>query len=306
MGKINNGNQWQASTASARIGIGCTALIGATLFFSLQDAETKILLQDYSIWQLVLIRFFSLMVVLLGISVFQNGGPLRVIRSGRPWLQCVRGAFLIAEIALIGLSFKYLGLAEAMTVFHVFPIVGVIFAIVLLGERAAWQTAVALIAGFLGVVIVAGPGTDINPMGLLLSLSAAVCYAIYLVLTRMTSFVDGVMTSLLFASLAGSVIPLFLGWNSFQPIDGAHAWNFVRLCLFNMIGQTCIVLAFSSAPATVLQPLNYVQIVWAAVIGYLVFGDTPASSTWIGGALIVAAGILQIRASQQQARTVRC
>ncbi|MBD0865104.1 MAG: DMT family transporter [Rhodobacteraceae bacterium] len=115
----------------------------------------------------------------------------------------------------------------------------------------------------------------------------------------MTSFYDSVMTSLFFACLAGIVLPLVIGWGSFAPINEAHAWNFVRLCLFNMIGQTCIVFAFAWAPATILQPLNYVQIVWAAVIGFLVFGDVLASTTWIVGAMIVVAGIMQLRASRK-------
>ena len=283
------------------MGLGCASLIGATFFFSLQDAETRTLLAEYSIWQLVLIRFASLMVVLFALSAFQSGGPVGMIGTARPWLQLVRSILLIAEIALIGLSFKFLGLAEAVTLFHIFPIIGVLIAVVMLGERATLTTGLALVLGFVGVVIVAGHGTDINPRGALLSTGAALCYALYLVLTRMTSFYDSVMTSLFCVCLAGIVLPLIIGWRGFVPIDGAHFWNFVRLCLFNMIGQSCIVIAFARAAATILQPLNYVQIVWAAVIGFLVFGDVPASTTWIGGLMIVVAGIMQLRAARKYA-----
>lgn len=280
------------------VGLGCVALIFATLFFSLQDAETKILLEDYSVWQLVFVRFLSFMMVLFGFSFMKGDGPTEVIRSHRPVLQLIRGSILIAEIALIGLSFKFLGLAEAMTIFHVFPMIGVVIAVIALGERASLITIVVLIAGFIGVVIIVGPGTNLQPFGVFLALGAALCYAIYLVLTRVASFIDRSETSLFYVCLMGILLPVLLGWSDFVSIKAEHAWDFVRLCIFNMIGQTCIVLAFSKAPSTILQPLNYVQIVWAAIIGYLIFADVPDLTTWIGGGLIIGAGLLQLRASR--------
>lgn len=279
-------------------GLGCAALICATFFYSMQDAETKTLLDHYSIWQLVFVRFSSFLLVLAALCWIRMGSPFAMVRSGRPALQILRGVLLIAEIALIGLSFKYLGLADAMTIFHIFPIVGVIVAVVALGERISAITIIALIAGFAGVLVVVGPGTDMDPLGVVFSLTAAVFYAVYLVMTRVTSFIDGSMTSLFYVCLMGIVFPPILGWGAMQAIAPEHYWDFIRLCAFNMIGQTCIVLAFSMAPASLLQPLNYVQIVWAAVIGYLIFADVPTMTTWIGGALIVGAGLLQLRASR--------
>lgn len=296
-------NHHEAAKSRLRgsLGLGILALVSATFFYSMQDAETKTLVQHYSIWQLVFIRFASFLIVLLGLSLVKGSGVISLLRTKKPALQAIRGTILIAEIALIGLSFQYLGLAEAMTIFHIFPMVGVIVAVLTLGERVSIATIIALVAGFLGVLIVVGPGTNMHPIGVIFALAAAIFYALYLVLTRVTSFVDSTMTSLFFVCLAGVIIPPVVGWGEFSRIAPDHYWDFVRLCAFNMIGQTCIVLAFSMAPSSTLQPLNYIQIVWAAVIGYVIFADVPSVTTWIGGGLIVGAGILQIKAARATA-----
>lgn len=279
--------------------LGCIALICATFFNSLQDSETKTLIQSYSIWQLVLIRFTSFFVVILSFIVLRYDNFAEVFKSRKPYLQIFRGALLIAEIAFLGMSYKYLGLAEAMTVFHIFPVMGVIFAVVLLDERVSKTTLFGLILGFVGIVVIVGPGSDIHYLGVVLALSSAVCFLLYLVLTRKTSFYDGSLTSLIFVCLCGISLSLVFGWAKLQPIHTDDLWAFVRLCVYNVFGQTCVVLAFSMAPASTLQPLNYVQVFWAVVIGYLVFGDFPSKTTWIGAAMIVSAGMLQLRSVKE-------
>lgn len=144
--------------------LGVLAMIVATLFFSFQDGVTKTLIVDYSIWQLVFIRFSVLLLAVFAAS-FVTSGPLAIVRSAHAWFQVSRGVMLISEIVLIGLSFRYLGLAEAMTIFHLFPLMGVVMAVLILKERLNVTTFASLLLGLVGLIIAVAPGTDSNYIG---------------------------------------------------------------------------------------------------------------------------------------------
>ena len=200
---------------------------------------------------------------------------------------------VVLEIMLIGASFRYLDLGTSLAIFHVFPIVGTVLAVVFLRESAGWITVAALAAGFVGLLIAVGPGTDLDPLGVVLSLSAAVAYASYIVLTRFVARGDDALTSMFYISVCGTIVPLALLGHTFIPIEATDIWLFVGLCAVNVVAQTSVILALSLAPATLLQPFSYLQIGWAVAIGFLVFAELPAVATVIGGLIIVAAGLVR-------------
>ncbi|WP_170381936.1 DMT family transporter [Ruegeria atlantica] len=272
---------------------GIFLMIAATIAFSFHDAMTKKLIQHYSIWQLVFIRFSVLLVVVSTVSHFTSGlGAMA--RTSRVWLNVTRGGILIGEIVLIGLSYRYLGLAESMTIFHLFPLIGVVLAVVLLKERVSRSTIIALVLGFIGLLVAVAPSNQLDTTGVVFALGAAVCYASYIVLTRLTATNDGPQTSLFYVCTVGTIVPVLFFFDQFKAINPDHLWPIVLLCVFNIVGQYSIVMALSFARASLLQPVNYMQIAWASLIGYFLFSNVPTPRTLVGAAFIIGAGLVLI------------
>jgi drug/metabolite transporter (DMT)-like permease len=279
--------------------LGIALMVVATLFFSFQDGVTKTLVQHYSIWELVFIRFCVLLAVVMTVSV-RMGGALAMVRSRQKSLQLLRGIVLIGEIALVGLSYRYLSLAEAMTIFHLFPLIGVAMAVVFLKERLSIGMIVSMLLGLVGLLIAAAPASDVNFIGVGCAFGAAILYAAYIVLTRFAAAKDRPITSIFYVCVVGVVIPPALFFSSFTSIRSEHIWLFVLLCAFNIVAQSSVIVALSYARASLVQPINYLQIVWAALVGYWIFSNTPSINTVGGSILIVGAGLLLILSNRNK------
>jgi drug/metabolite transporter (DMT)-like permease len=276
--------------------LGICLIILSTVFFSLQDGMTKLLIQQYSVWQLVFVRFLVLSLVLIAVTSARSSksGFRTVIRSKRPWLQFVRCLFLLAEIVALTLSYKHLGLAEVMTTFYVFPLIVAAISVAALGEHVGKATIVSLGFGFAGVIFAVGPTMQVSFVGVSLALSAAVFYAVYIVLTRYVSRDDGVLTSLIYAAAICTVVPALFFHDTFEPVRADHVLPFVLLCIFHAIAQFSVVIALSLTKASSLQPFNYLQIVWAIFVGMVLFSDVPSLAVVSGAVLIVFGGLLKV------------
>ena len=282
------------ASESANAKLGMSLMLLATVFFAFQDSVTKVLVQHYPIWQLVFVRFLVLSVVITAVS-FWRGGPVQMVQSTIAPLHLLRGVIVIGEVALVSLSLRHLGLAEAMTIFHLFPIIGVGLSILFLRERVAVPTVLAIGLGFYGFVTAAAPSNELNAIGVLAALGAAVLYAIYIVLTRFVADTDSPLTSLFYICVAGVILPLVLFSRAFVPIQTEHVLLFVLLCTFNIVAQCSVVFALSFAQASLLQPINYFQVLWAAIIGMMLFSEVPTLGIIVGGVCIVGAGLLLVR-----------
>jgi drug/metabolite transporter (DMT)-like permease len=289
-----------ASDRNAQSGI--VLMILATVFFSFQDGVTKTLIIYYPIWELVFIRFCVLLTAVTLVSFFFRG-PVAMATSGNVRLHLLRGVILICEIFLIGLSYQYLGLAQAMAIFLIFPVFGVTLAFVFLKEQLALTTLIALAIGVLGLLVASAHVDSVNLTGVFFALGAAVAYAGYLVLTRFTSCEDGPITSIFYICLVGIVLPLVVSADSFIAIAPEHYWLFALLCTFNIVAQGGVIVALSYARASLLQPFNYLQVVWASLVGYLVFADQPGLDTILGSILIFGSGFLVIYANSKRPMT---
>ena len=242
----------------------------------------------------------KLKISLLLVSCFFVRGPVKMIQSNQVQLHLLRGVVLISEITLLGISFRYLELAEAMTIFHLFPVIGVALAFVFLKEQIAASTIFALFAGVSGLVIASIPFGSINLIGLLCALGAAVSYAAYIVLTRFTANDDGPLTSIFYVCLVGFTLPMVFASHRFVAIEAEHIWLFFLLCLFNIIAQSAVIFALSYSRASLLQPINYLQIVWAVLVGFFVFTEVPSANLILGSVLIVGAGLMLIAANRKR------
>ena len=181
-------------------------------------------------------------------------------------------------------------LADATAMSFTAPIIVAALAGPVLGERVGLGHWLAIGAGFCGALVITRPGEGTNPYALLV-LGSASCYAGYQILTRYVASFDPPETSVTYSALLGTVVlscvvPFF--WKA--PDRLAHWLVLSALGVLGALGHYCVARALLRGPAALISPFHYVQLVWAAGVGYLVFGEVPSLWTWAGAAIIIASG----------------
>jgi drug/metabolite transporter (DMT)-like permease len=239
------------------------------------------------IWARTLVHFLFVL-ALFG----PRYGGWRLLASRRPALQLGRSVLLLASTSFFFTALGRVPLADATAVSFTSPFIVAALAGPLLGERVRPDRWAAVGVGFVGAVIIIRPtGAGANPWALLV-LGSATCYALYQLLTRRVAGADRPETSVAYSALVGAVllsllVPLF--WRT--PARWEHWVVLASLGLFGGLGHYCVARAFLWAPASVVSPFHYVQLIWAALTGYVVFGDVPSAWTWLGAAVIVISGL---------------
>ena len=274
--------------------IGVALMCGAVLCFALLDAMAKYLAGHMDPLQVAGMRFVTAFVVAL---VFSN--PLTrpgLLKTGQPGLQFLRGLMLVATTILNFLAFRYLQLDEALAILFSTPFLVAIAAGPLLGEWVGWRRWTAIGVGFAGVLVVIRPGLGGGMQwAALFSVGAAIFYAAYGIATRMVSRTDPSETTLFYGNLVAVCVmaPLLpFVWQG--PLSALDLTLLVAVGALGSAGHYLLIAAHRRAPASVLSPFMYTQLVWATTLGFLVFGDVPTQWTLAGGAIVVASGLYLI------------
>jgi drug/metabolite transporter (DMT)-like permease len=234
--------------------------------------------------------FFSLVVLGLLIPPL---GVRELVATRRTGLQIGRGLLLAVATLCMMTAISVIPLADAYTIMFTAPLLVTVFSIPLLGERVGWRRWSAVLVGFMGVLIVIRPGIGAVHWAMLLPLVTAVCFALYQILTRKVSESAGEtsLAMLFYLSLVGTVVftvivPFF--WRPVAMLD----WGWmIGMGVLGAIGHLLLIRALTLVPASLVSPFTYSQIVWALILGYLVFGDLPDRWMLIGCAVIVASGL---------------
>ena len=263
-------------------------LLAGFFILTMVDATSKVLTERYHALEIGFGRAVFQILPLLLFIAWRGAG---VVRSAHPRLQILRGACIYFCTVMFVQGLSLLDLADCTALAYVSPFIVVLFSIWLLKEKVDWQRWVAVAIGFLGVLVVLRPGMGVFGPAALWPLSEAVLWAFALVITRMMPR-DGAMTTLIWTSaiqllLAAAFVPLV--WR--MP-DAADIPLFAAAGLCNLLGQLLLISAFRRAPASLLAPFSTVQIVVAALVGWLVFQTFPDFWTWVGTGVILAGGLL--------------
>lgn len=227
-------------------------------------------------------------------------GGLVALRTSHLTGNLVRGALMGFGGTCFFTAVKYMPLADAMAVFFAEPLILTLLSAVFLKEKVGWRRFSAVGIGLIGTMIVIQPSFEIFGAVSLLPLATAVTFAIYLILNRKYGAKEGPVVMQFYAGVGGSLITgLFMVFGtaaaipdlSFALPHSLQPW--VLLFLLGAIGTVShllVVQAFKLAPASMLAPFQYLEIVNAVLIGLLVFGDFPTPSKWFGIAIIVGSG----------------
>lgn len=269
--------------------IGVALMMAAMMVVPLMDGIAKHLSATFSVAQVTWARYFFHLVILLPVVLWRHGAAALLLR--RPVLQIVRGGFLLGSTFLFFGAIAVMPIADAIALVFVAPLIVTALSPVVLGEQVGVRRWLAVIVGFLGVLVIVRPGMSAFHWGMLLALGAGSIYAFYSLATRRLSgsappLVTLTYTALLGAVVMSAVVPFF--W--ITPTTTELAW----MALMGAVaaaGHFLIIKSFEYAEASLLAPLGYSEIISATAVGYLVFGDFPDEWTWAGVAVIIASGI---------------
>lgn len=262
----------------------------AVLCFTVLDTAAKYASQALPTLEVAWARYAINLV--LAVIVLRPWAFPANYRTGRPVAQAIRALFLLASTVFNFAALRYLQLAETVSITFASPLLVTAIAGPLLGEWAGPRRWAAVVAGFIGVVIILQPDPDHFRPEALFSVAAAFSYAGYALMTRLLSMTEAPTAMLFYGALISTVLlsPTLPAVGTVPP-DWLVAGAMVVTGVMGTVGHWFLILAYRRAPAMVIAPFHYTQIVWMVIAGYVVFGDLPGPSTMLGAAIIIAAGL---------------
>ncbi|MDF3010309.1 MAG: ribN 3 [Burkholderiales bacterium] len=279
----------QADSAGNRlVGIG---LVSVTyVLFTLLDGSAKWLVGSVPVIVVVWLRF-AMHVVVASIVLF----PLRgasLVKTGHLRWHVLRALMFVAMTGINFWALQYLQLAVTSSIYFVVPIIIALLAAPLLGEKLDRGRWAAILAGFAGVLVIVRPWSAEFHPAMLASIVNAVLYALFNLMTRRLAAYDSPETIQFLPAVGAAIVLAPFALAAWQSPAGWLEWSV--LCLLGVcggLGHYLLALAHRYAPATVLAPFLYQQVIYMAIFGYLVFGDVPAPAVWTGAAIVVASGL---------------
>jgi len=264
-------------------------MCGTMVCFTGLDTCAKWLSASLPITQIIWTRYVGAsLIALAGSRVMSR--PM-TLRSKRPWLQLVRSTLLFGSTSANLLAVHQLQLSETATISFLTPIFVALLAGPLLGEKVSTERLIVIVIGFLGVVIATRPGTAAFQPIVLIAIAGVVCNSGYVLATRKLAGADTAQTTLAWTQIAGIVCLTPILPFVWREPGSAGAWLLLAaLGVFGAAGHGLLIVAHRFAPAPILTPFTYTQLIWMILSGILVFGDWPAPATLVGAALVVACG----------------
>ncbi|SFD97992.1 DMT family transporter [Roseivivax sediminis] len=266
---------------------------------SANDAIAKTLTAGYSPLQILFLRNLIALPVTIAITLVM-GGP-SALRSHRPLAHLLRGALWVVAAMMFFTSFIYLGLAEATALIFGAPFFITLISGLFLGEEVGWRRWLAVLAGFVGVLVVIRPGGAAFQPVSLLPVATALVYALLMLSARWVDRRESVWTLLVYLTGAGALLSALVVPFVWVPVRAGDLWLFAGIALFGTAGMTMMTQAFRIAPAVVVAPLDYTALLWATLFGWLIWRDSPDAMTVVGAAIIIASGVFTILREHRQA-----
>lgn len=262
-------------------------LLGMFLFACL-DANAKYLSQNYAVSQILWIRYWVF--CLLALFLARNDLP-KLVRSRRPVLQIVRSVVLVGEMALFVLALRHLPVADVHAIAGATPLMVMALSWPLLGEHVTPRQWLAVLVGFVGILLIVRPGFAEIGIGAIYALLGGLSWAFYQIMLRILGRDDHAATTLLYSAFIGTAIMTTLGPGEWRTPDALGWFLFALAGLFGGAAHIAMTTALAIAPASLLQPYTYSLLVFAAIVGFVVFGQFPDLWTCVGAGVVVAGGL---------------
>lgn len=280
---------------TSRIGLSATAagilfVVASGVMLATMDSMGKHLSGRLGVLQVVWARYaVHTVIVFLWLAVRQRG--FGFLRSRRPLAQGVRSFTLLGVTVFLYMSLLFVPLANATAVMFFAPVLVTVLAGIFLHEHVGPHRIVAVIMGFVGVLFIVRPGLAMD-WHMLLPLVAAMMLSVYLLITRQVSEHDSRESTIFYSTALGAVaLTCLIPWHWTAPGPMEMAMMFA-MGVLGALGHVCIVLGFARAPASVLSPFLYTQLLAASVLSITVFGDPLGPVTILGAMLLMGGGLV--------------
>ena len=274
--------------------LGILLMIITTIVFASQDGLSKYLATEYNVYMVVMIRYWFFAAFVISMSSRRTGGIKRVAKTKSPILQIFRSLILVAEMCITILAFTLLGLAETHAIFASYPLIIAMLSGPILGEYVGWRRWVAICVGFIGILIILNPGNGIFSPYALVPLAGAILFALYGLLTRYVGQYDNSSTSFFWTGVVGSIAMTVVGLNFWDPVSKSDWSIMLLLSASGVVGHYLLIKCYEVAEASAVQPFAYLQLIWASMIGIIIFGEQITTNVLIGACIIVGAGLFTL------------
>ncbi len=269
-------------------------LLLAQQLIPILDTFAKLLTEDFTVWQVAWARFVFHLLPLVPLILWRHGlGAL--FKLANPWLQLLRSIFMVAATCLFFGALKRIPLADAVALVFVAPLVITALAPFVLGEVVGLKRWLAVASGFVGILILVRPGFQTVGVGTILALICGCSFAGYALATRHLSMKSPPLVTLAMTAVVGSLVLsllLLVESDSLWKGPTTGQWGMMlSLGVVAALAHGAMILAYERAPASLLAPFSYTEIIGASVLGFLVFNQFPDEWAWVGIGVIVASGV---------------
>jgi drug/metabolite transporter (DMT)-like permease len=250
----------------------------------------KLLGETYSSLQVSWARAFGHIIFMLAAFVPRFG--LRMLRTNRLPMHFVRSSCLFVSNLSYFFAIGFIPIGKAASISMTGPLIVAALAWPMLGERTSVGRIIAVLVGFLGVLIIIRPGSEVFHWAALVVVFSALMNGLYQIYTRQIAGTEAPETSAIYSSIVGAfgmLLVLPFVWRT--PISLAHLALFCGMGVLGAMSHYFVALSLGFAPANVVTPFQYVQMLGSVLVGYLLFGDLPDALTWTGAAIVVASGL---------------
>ena len=270
-------------------------MLSGALSLTINDAMAKYLTQSYPVGQVMALRGLSIIMLLIAFLFFMNNLKALKISSWKGHL--LRAGAMTGSTFLFITGLSLLPITDAIAIAFVAPILPTILGVIILRESVSWKRWVAIFVGFFGVIIILQPTSDAFKIAAIAPMGAAAFGAARDVITRAISGLENslsiLFTSMLMITIAG-FLTYPLGWSAVTP---SHIWIFITSSLLVGLAQYLMIEAFRLGEVALISPFKYSSLLWATLIGLVIWNDLPSKHVVLGAFILILSGIYLLRLS---------
>jgi len=273
----------------------------AMLCLSVNDVLVKGLSSAYPIWEVIFFRALSGVIISVFLIIFFGWQPLK---TKKPIGHLTRAFSSVACVVFYFFGLKYLMLSENVAIVHSAPILATLLAVPILGEKLGFHRIIAVALGFIGVLVIVKPGSDLFKAESLFPLTAAFFMAISYLATRFLMSTESSISIIFYYSFALLITSLIFFPDDFVIPSVFNLIPLMSLGVMGSLGHYFMSQAAKSAEVVIITPFEYTSFIFLGVMGYFFYNEIPSVSVFIGAALIVLSGIYIVYREQQKNKNI--
>ena len=271
--------------------LGIGLMVVTTFMFSTMDGVSRYLAENNNVFTIVTMRYWFVAIIMAISCLLVKDSFKKLLYTKQPFTQFSRGLILSLNNCLVVYTFTLLGLVETHAIIACYPLIVAGLSVPFLGEKFGWRRWTAIFVGFLGVIIILRPTTNVISEGAIYALIGAIMFAVYLILTRYVSRLDTAITSFFWTGIGGSVTMTTISFFIWEDILREDLLWLLIMCLLSASSHFMMVKTLQVAEASVIQPFSYLQLVFGSIIGVTIFSESIDLMIVFGVIIVIGAGL---------------